>query len=286
MGSCTYTNPFSGDSCMEFRGAGWTTDSMSDRCSQEESSSFVEGEACSSDDSTAGYCIKETAGDTYEYSVLALSAMADCAGNKMACETFIGGSFEAGVACGTSDAVMGSCTYTNAFSGAACTEFRGSSWTTELMEERCGQEESSSFTEGGGCASDNNTAGYCVKASADDSYEYNLLALSEAADCDGTKMACETFVGGSFEAALACGGGETSSSPPNLFEATASVSSSSSCGIAPGAIGAAHQNALSPGYSNNCTGTPAEGSPYMWPLKWAADYETMNMQFGSDEGES
>ena len=42
---------------------------------------------------------------------------------------------------------------------------------------------------------------------------------------------------------------------------------------------------LNIGYSESgCPGTPAEGSPYMWPLKWAADYETQNMAFGDDEG--
>jgi len=30
------------------------------------------------------------------------------------------------------------------------------------------------------------------------------------------------------------------------------------------------------------SGTPAEGSPYMWPIRWSADVENMAMQFGSD----
>ena len=41
---------------------------------------------------------------------------------------------------------------------------------------------------------------------------------------------------------------------------------------------------MNTGYSEaGCPDTPAQGSPYMWPLKWAADFETQNMAFGSDE---
>lgn len=50
-----------------------------------------------------------------------------------------------------------------------------------------------------------------------------------------------------------------------------------------GAIGAAHQSGFSKGYSNECAGTPAEGSPYMWPMAWSADVDTKSMAFGYDE---
>lgn len=43
------------------------------------------------------------------------------------------------------------------------------------------------------------------------------------------------------------------------------------CAIGPGAIGGAHQHGFSEGYADVCVGTPAEGSPYMWPLRWTAD---------------
>lgn len=45
------------------------------------------------------------------------------------------------------------------------------------------------------------------------------------------------------------------------------------CSIALGFPGGAHQNAHSPGYSSNCSGTPAEASPYMWPMgvTWEAE---------------
>eukprot|EP00804_Cyclotella_cryptica_P010554 CCRYP_018794-RA/>CCRYP_018794-RA protein AED:0.03 eAED:0.03 QI:0/0.66/0.5/1/0.66/0.75/4/234/788 len=197
-------------------------------------------------------------------------------------------------------ATLGSCTFTNPFSGDSCTEYRGTGWTTDSMKERCSQEASSTFTEAEGCAFDGNAAGYCVKEVADETFEYNVLVLSAVADCDGNKMACETFVGGTFTAASACSVSDTSTnannsatstSPVSDFSTTENVSTTTStCDIAPGAIGAAHQAAFSSGYrcvsrslTNSCPDAPAQGSPYMWPLKWAADYETQNMAFGSDE---
>lgn len=249
MGSCTYTNPWSGDSCMEFRGDGWTTQVMAERCDEETDGMFMESEGCDSDDA-AGYCIKSAGDSTYEYSVLALTADSDCGGNKMACETFIGGSFAAAAACDAGDdTVLGSCVYVSPFSGDSCFEFRGSGWTDEAMSERCGQESSSSV-QSEGCASDDNTAGYCVKSVADDTYEYNLLTLSENTNCDGTKMACETFVGGLFTAAGACGGTQVvtdGSAASNPFDVSSGSGEPNKCGIAPGAIGAAHQNAFSAG---------------------------------------
>ena len=50
-----------------------------------------------------------------------------------------------------------------------------------------------------------------------------------------------------------------------------------------GAIGAAHQAGYSDGYTNACPGTPAEGSPYMWPMAWSADVDTRSLAFGVDE---
>lgn len=66
----------------------------------------------------------------------------------------------------------------------------------------------------------------------------------------------------------AWGGGIPSGPPPT-------------CELAPGPAGAAHQAAYSIGYVN-CTGTPAEGSPYMWPSAWSALIESESMPFGSD----
>lgn len=74
-------------------------------------------------------------------------------------------------------------------------EFRGEGWTTQDMSERCGQETDGSFTGSEGCDSEN-AAGYCAKSVADGTFEYTMLTLSEESDCEGNKMACETFIGG------------------------------------------------------------------------------------------
>ena len=36
-------------------------------------------------------------------------------------------------------------------------------------------------------------------------------------------------------------------------------------------------------FSFRPAGTPAQGSPYMWPLRWTADVEDKAMQYGSDK---
>jgi hypothetical protein len=58
------------------------------------------------------------------------------------------------------------------------------------------------------------------------------------------------------------------------------------CIIAPGVMGAAHQLAQSAGYNNSCPGTPAQGSPYMWPTRWTALSSVTTLKAGSDEPQS
>ena len=55
------------------------------------------------------------------------------------------------------------------------------------------------------------------------------------------------------------------------------------CEIAPGPAGAAHQAAFSTGYRFECPGTPAEGSPYQWPLMWSSHVEMQSVPFESDD---
>jgi len=58
------------------------------------------------------------------------------------------------------------------------------------------------------------------------------------------------------------------------------------CAIGPGLVGGAHQHGLSPGYSSNCSGSPAQGSPYMWPLAWSAKIEIQLIPFGTNSPSS
>ncbi|MGK3757334.1 MAG: hypothetical protein ACI8RD_009648 [Bacillariaceae sp.] len=102
MGSCSYNNQWSGESCMEFNGEGWTIDKMTERCSTESEGVFTEDEPCqisSSSESFAGWCIKDvTAVDDTNPSIEAMTMMitdiSDCSGNQRACETFVGGDFD------------------------------------------------------------------------------------------------------------------------------------------------------------------------------------------------
>ena len=195
---------------------------------------------------------------------------------------------------------QGSCTYTNAFTGSpTCLQFSGSSWTESDMNTRC-TTENGTFSTNGCSTTTDGFGGWCTKMIGEDKHEYTAMMLSPMADCSGSKMACSSFMGGVFVADGECldttesesmpfGGGGP---PPGVDTTSGSWPGASSteggdlankCLLAPGAIGAAHQAGFSKGYSNSCPGTPAQESPYMWPLKWAADFESHSMAFGSDD---
>lgn len=76
------------------------------------------------------------------------------------------------------------------------------------MEARCAAEQDSSLVMGEeGCPKPSELAGWCVKEASAGSIEATSMMISGMSDCGGNKMACETFVGGAFEAASGCGGG-------------------------------------------------------------------------------
>ena len=201
------------------------------------------------------------------------------------------------------DGGEGSCSYPNAFSGGVtCMQFNGA-WTTEDMQARCAQENGSTFSTDG-CASA--TAGWCINMVSADKNEATAMDISPMADCDGSKMACGSFMGGVFAADNDCltdspsseenifGGssgpppgvdisGGAGASYPGAGAATTGAVPANKCLIAPGAIGAAHQAGYSQGYSNSCPNTPGQESKYMWPMKWSAETESHAMAFGSDD---
>jgi len=183
-------------------------------------------------------------------------------------------------------------------------QFQGTAWTDDDMTARCAQESGTFRSEG--CVDE--AAGWCDKMIADEKHESTVMVLSAMADCNGSKMACETFMSGTFMAAGECLTASTSTpgtGESSLFGAPSGVttggnadagswqsagttstdndSSAMKCLLAPGAIGAAHQAGFSKGYSSSCPNTPAQQSPYMWPLKWSADTENQAMAYGSDD---
>ncbi|KAL7527398.1 hypothetical protein ACHAWF_003724, partial [Thalassiosira exigua] len=187
--------------------------------------------------------------------------------------------------------VQGSCSYTNPWSGDTCLQFDGSSWTAEAMSTRCAVE--SGTWSADGCPAP--TGGWCAKTVEEGRAESTTMSLSPTADCDGSKMACANFMGGTFVAAGECAGGSVdagsedagnmfagSGPPPGVADSAASAPPTK-CLLAPGAIGAAHQLGFSKGYNFSCPEAPAAESPYMWPMKWSADTENQAMAYGSDD---
>jgi len=189
------------------------------------------------------------------------------------------------------DIVAGSCAYTSPWSGPSCFEMRGSSWTEESMTSRCDRDDTKgTLSISSGCDTPATIGGWCM-IQQDGNIEASVLALGGPMTCATLKSACTGFARGNFVAAVGseCEESETSTSAPpestidNEVELPPSLSMDAGlCTIAPGPIGAAHQNGFSGGYSRGCPGTPAEGSPYMWPLRWAADVQTQAMVFGND----
>lgn len=190
--------------------------------------------------------------------------------------------------------IAGSCTYSNTWTGEdSCMNFHGESWTVDAMVERCDAEQDGIATQGVGCEDTaDNVSGWCVKDVSSEGVtssmisvpemkeEATLMMLSAMASCENNEMACTAFVQGKFVAAGSCVSEESASKSD---EADNTTMEGNKCVIAPGAIGAAHQAGFSKGYSSNCPNTPAQDSPYMWPLKWAANVQAKSMSFGSDE---
>jgi len=191
--------------------------------------------------------------------------------------------------------IMGRCSFTNAWTGETCMEFRGEGWTIDSMTERCAIEPDSTVTEGTACPPSSELAGYCLKeaTAAANMIEATAMMVTQLSDCDGNNMACATFMSGQFDPAPGCASSEAGDDAASSVSADGgkdyanmgppSSSDDVSCSLAPGAIGAAHQAAYSSGYSATCPGTPAEGSPYMWPLAWSANLDSRSMAYGSDD---
>lgn len=197
--------------------------------------------------------------------------------------------------------IDGHCTYTNAFTNTpTCTEYRSGAWTVEGMTAACTSSGANAVvvtTTGEGCPITEQSAGYCVNT---DGKTAILLEFSAMANtCASLKMACSSFMQGTFTGYGECSDtgsdGSSAATPPansgsgggggpgDYAAGGPPPSADVRCLIAPGAIGAAHQAGFSNGYlSTGCPGTPAEKSPYMWPLRWTAISESKSMEFGSD----
>eukprot|EP00440_Ansanella_granifera_P022608 gb/GFBE01024556.1/.p1 GENE.gb/GFBE01024556.1/~~gb/GFBE01024556.1/.p1 ORF type:complete len:701 (+),score=142.91 gb/GFBE01024556.1/:1-2103(+) len=179
------------------------------------------------------------------------------------------------------DDVYGTCTYTNNFAGGdMCVEFRkASEWTDETAKARCDAQMSpGTLVAGARCDTSGDFAGWCATQGGKELSPSFLGGM--AADCAAVKSGCETWSQGTFmgEGSCAPQGGPGPAPPP-----AGPAPPPGRCALAPGAIGAAHQLASSPGYDFDCKDTPAEKSPYQWPLRWSATVASKGLKFESDE---
>eukprot|EP00441_Pelagodinium_beii_P020106 CAMPEP_0197666050 /NCGR_PEP_ID=MMETSP1338-20131121/61372_1 /TAXON_ID=43686 ORGANISM="Pelagodinium beii, Strain RCC1491" /NCGR_SAMPLE_ID=MMETSP1338 /ASSEMBLY_ACC=CAM_ASM_000754 /LENGTH=700 /DNA_ID=CAMNT_0043245017 /DNA_START=29 /DNA_END=2131 /DNA_ORIENTATION=+ len=186
--------------------------------------------------------------------------------------------------------VFGTCSYTNSFANTdSCVEFVGSSWTPDSAKERCDNimmGTVGTLVEAGTCTRTDQFAGWCSTA---EGTEMALLEMGGmSADCEAVGSACVTWSNGVFVGEGACaegadsGAGDSGPSPaPPPMQPT--PGEEEACAIAPGPIGAAHMHGFSAGYSTDCVGSPAQQSPYMWPLRWSAHVKSEGLSFGSDK---
>lgn len=175
--------------------------------------------------------------------------------------------------------LKGSCAYTNAWTNSeTCIEYRGLGWSSNDMLDNCNRDTvQGMLKEMEGCNAEN-AAGWCIKKVNSDMLEATLMELSNGMDCDMINNACTTFAGGDyFEPDGSCLAKEEAK------EEKVEVTEENTCGIAPGPIGAAHQSGYSQGYRINCPETPAESSPYQWPLRWSANYKMESLKYNTDE---
>jgi len=111
MGSCTFMNQWTGETCMEFHGDGWTQASVEERCGMETDSSLGESGCPKSDEGFAGFCSMasesiaagSTASSRIEATAMMITPTSDCSFNAMACGSFMGGTFDPSPACAAAE---------------------------------------------------------------------------------------------------------------------------------------------------------------------------------------
>jgi hypothetical protein len=112
-------------------------------------------------------------------------------------------------------AIVGHCTFTNAWTGQpTCVEFRGQ-YSLEDMQSRCASEQDSNLVEGDPCSSTTNPpVGWCL---VEISGTTTMEATPMVGDCQQNKMACESFMSGTFDGSCD-GGGSTTEAPQQQQE--------------------------------------------------------------------
>mmetsp|Transcript_73912 Transcript_73912/g.167510 ORF Transcript_73912/g.167510 Transcript_73912/m.167510 type:complete len:717 (-) Transcript_73912:76-2226(-) len=184
--------------------------------------------------------------------------------------------------------VWGKCTYTNPFAGTeTCMELHGATWTDATAKTRCDnamQGTAGTLGKGARCTTTADLAGWCSTASGAEMTPMATTSSTQMDTCAKVAQSCTQWSQGTFMMAGKCQQTQGNQQPTDTNNGPPPGVSGGTgrCSIAPGPIGAAHQLAQSPGYDSNCAGTPAQQSPYMWPLKWGANVQSKALGFGSD----
>jgi len=195
----------------------------------------------------------------------------------------------------------GTCTYNNPFAGMTCMEFRGGSWDDATAASRCSsamQNVAGTLAKNATCATTADLAGWCQTNGGAEWTPMDITAQS--ATCTAVEQSCRTWSQGAFTPAGRCAQSGSAAAAPTTPAPNSSGRPSGPSGqggqswggggggapgrclLAPGAIGAAHQLGQSQGYDTDCPGTPAQQSPYMWPLRWSAVVEQKGLPYRTD----
>lgn len=92
LGHCVYTNKFSQmEECREYEGSAWTESAVAEDCTEQDGK--LSDGVCSYD-KTLGTCVLDKVKDKTTLVIAVGDDPSKCAGMKMGCETFAGGTFE------------------------------------------------------------------------------------------------------------------------------------------------------------------------------------------------
>jgi len=186
---------------------------------------------------------------------------------------------------------FGTCEYENPFSQSKdCVQLSGPKWNAASAKAYCDSAmmgmAKGKLTEGATCSQSSSAslAGYCYTKEGDFT-EVMPMQVNPASPMMGTCGAvangCTGWTQGRFEYAGRCNDdGTMKPADANVVQpnsAPAPAKKLPPCSIAPGPMGAAHQHASSQGYRFDCEEAPGRESPFMWPLRYQAKYETESL---------
>merc|ERR1719284_53518 len=189
---------------------------------------------------------------------------------------------------------FGTCEYDNPFSGTNdCIQLSGEEWNESSAEAMCSNAmmgmAKGTLTPEAECPQSSAAmlAGYCFTKEQSGLTEAAPMMLDMnspyMATCSAVASGCTTWSQGRFAYAGICNAdgsmkdveAASGSSTGGADDATKPLLPP--CTLAPGPMGAAHQNGMSEGYRVDCEDAPGRNSPYQWPLRYQAKFESTSL---------